>query len=38
MKKILIARPLPDAVVIEARKYFDVDVRQETDPLSLDEM
>ena len=38
MKKVLIARPLPDVVVVEARKYFDVTVRSETSPLSMSEM
>jgi hydroxypyruvate reductase len=38
LKKILIARPLPDAVVDVARAHFDVDVRSDTAPLSPDEM
>ena len=38
LKKVLIARPLPDAVVTEARAHFDVDVRDNTAPLSADEM
>lgn len=38
MKKVLIARPLPEAVVAEAQKHFDLDVRQDTKPLSKEEM
>ena len=38
LKKVLIARPLPEGVVAEARKHFAVDVRKDTKPMSLDEM
>ena len=38
LKKVLIARPLPEVVLAEARKHFDVVVRQETKPMSQDEM
>ena len=38
LKKILIARPLPDAVLDAARADFDVDVRDSTAPLSDAEM
>jgi hydroxypyruvate reductase len=38
LKKVLIARPLPEGVVAEARKHFSVDVRKDTKPMSLDEM
>ena len=38
MKKVLITRPLPEVVVTEARKYFDVTMRSETTPLSMPEM
>jgi lactate dehydrogenase-like 2-hydroxyacid dehydrogenase len=38
LKKVLIARPLPEVVLAEARKHFDVVVRQETKPMSKDEM
>ena len=38
MKKVLITRPLPDVVVAEAHKYFDVTARSETSPLSMSEM
>jgi hydroxypyruvate reductase len=39
LSRVLIARPLPDAVVDAARAVFDtVDVRDETRPLSGDEM
>ena len=38
MTKILITRPLPDAVCDKARTLGDCDVRQETLPLSADEL
>lgn len=38
LNKILIARPLPEIVIAQARKYFDVVVRNDTRPLSKDEM
>lgn len=38
LKKILIARPLPDAVIDAARAHFDVTVRDNTAPMSGDEM
>ena len=38
LKKVLIARPLPDAVIDAARAHFDVDVRDNTAPLNGGEM
>lgn len=38
LKKVLIARPLPKVVLAEACKHFDVVVREETKPMSQDEM
>lgn len=38
LKKVLIARPLPDVVLAEARVHFDVDVRVDTTPLTIVEM
>lgn len=38
MSKLLITRPLPEAVVSEVDPGFDVSVREETLPLSADEM
>lgn len=38
MKKILIARPLPDEVLAQARVHFEVDVRSETASMSDAEM
>jgi hydroxypyruvate reductase len=38
LKKVFIARPLPEVVLNEARKHFDVVVRHETAPLSAQEM
>ncbi|SPH20159.1 Glycerate dehydrogenase [Ascidiaceihabitans donghaensis] len=38
LKKILIARPLPEAVLAPAYAAFEVDVRPHTHPLSGDEM
>lgn len=38
LKKILIARPLPEAVLAPAHAAFEVDVRPHTHPLSGDEM
>ncbi|APE45503.1 D-glycerate dehydrogenase [Sulfitobacter alexandrii] len=37
MPKILITRPLPENVVAEARRHFDVEVRSETLPLTAEE-
>ncbi|QFT58851.1 Glycerate dehydrogenase [Sulfitobacter sp. THAF37] len=37
MKKLLITRPLPDKVVAEAQRHFEVEVRPETLPLSTEE-
>ena len=38
MPKLLITRPLPEAVVSEVDSGVDVSVREETLPLSADEM
>ena len=38
MMKLLITRPLPEDVLKEVDPAFDMDVRQETRPLQLDEM
>ena len=38
LKKVLIARPLPDVVVSEAHKHFEVVIRAQTKPMSQDEM
>lgn len=38
MQKLLITRPLPEKVVVEAQKHFDVELRQETTPLNADEL
>ncbi len=34
MPTVYITRPLPEAVIAEARKYFDVTVREDTKPMS----
>lgn len=38
MQKLWITRPLPEQVVAEARRHFDVEVRAQTAPLSRTEM
>ena len=38
MPKVLITRPLPEAVVAEARRFAEVTLREETGPMSRDEM
>ncbi len=38
MGKVLITRPLPEAVLAEARAEFDVTVRAETSPMDADEL
>ncbi|MCL3881247.1 D-glycerate dehydrogenase [Marivita sp. GX14005] len=36
--KLLITRPLPDRVIAKAREHFDLTLREETRPLSRDEL
>lgn len=38
MKQIFMTRPLPEAVQAEARKHFDVTVREQTLPLTAEEL
>ena len=38
MKRILITRPMPDAVTGAARAHFDVEMRDETTPMKLGQM
>ena len=38
MKKILISRPLPEAVLAEARRHFNVEMRDKQTPMSRAEM
>jgi lactate dehydrogenase-like 2-hydroxyacid dehydrogenase len=38
LKKVLIARPLPEVVLAEARAHFEIDVRSDTKPMTTDEM
>ncbi|MGH1355914.1 MAG: 2-hydroxyacid dehydrogenase [Thalassovita sp.] len=38
MPRVLISRPLPDAVIARAKNLFDVELRAETQPMSAEEM
>ncbi len=38
MTRILLSRPYPEAIVAEARRHFDVELREKTEPMTRTEM